>query len=398
MKRITELDGLRAIAVAIVVCDHYAPFRSFAHGVSARYGGTGVDIFFVLSGFLITGILLKAKTEPHPYLTFYARRNIRILPPLLLVTCCVYAAGYALGEPVNKKLLLAHLLFLRSFKGGGATLLHMLQVVRTHSLSPGLFHRSAPSAIPRDYARLPMADSLGPTWSLSVEEWFYLLWAPIVVMSSRRIIASIAAAACLWGLVIRWKVGGTGFFTSVDILAVGALLALWIEQRMQISCTMRRVLDSLIATVSATTSVLVILLWTFHRDALARTLVAFSVFGLIAWLVKSAGSRSPVAVMLRARPLVYLGGISYTFYLAHLPIYFLVRKLFDSFGRSVAAPQRTWCVALCSIAMTLAFAAASWTFYEQPLLKRKDTLAALFKRRFLQKDEPSPGPAATADA
>src|ERR1700686_3043295 len=101
MGRITEFDGLRAFAVGLVILDHYAPFRNFAHGAPARYGGLGVDVFFVLSGFLITTILLKAKSEQHPYRVFYARRSLRILPPFLLLLIVVYGSALALHEPLN---------------------------------------------------------------------------------------------------------------------------------------------------------------------------------------------------------------------------------------------------------------------------------------------------------
>ena len=93
MKRIQEFDGIRALAVGLVILDHYAPFRNFAHSAPARYGGCGVDIFFILSGFLITTILLKAKQEQHPYRIFYARRALRILPAFALLLVFVYGVG-----------------------------------------------------------------------------------------------------------------------------------------------------------------------------------------------------------------------------------------------------------------------------------------------------------------
>jgi len=85
VKRIREFDGVRAIAVSLVIFDHYAPFRNLWHSAPARYGGVGVDVFFVLSGFLITGILLDSRTESHPYRVFYARRSLRILPAYALL-------------------------------------------------------------------------------------------------------------------------------------------------------------------------------------------------------------------------------------------------------------------------------------------------------------------------
>ncbi|HEX5284027.1 MAG TPA: acyltransferase family protein, partial [Bryocella sp.] len=85
MSRILELDGLRAIAILLVLGCHYPGFANRAKRLP-EFGWVGVDIFFALSGYLITTILLGLRGRSAPYRTFYSRRAIRILPPYLAAT------------------------------------------------------------------------------------------------------------------------------------------------------------------------------------------------------------------------------------------------------------------------------------------------------------------------
>jgi peptidoglycan/LPS O-acetylase OafA/YrhL len=379
MKRIPEFDGVRAIAVGLVILDHYAPFRTLAGGAFGRYGGAGVDIFFVLSGFLITTILLQSRGEAHPFRIFYARRSIRILPAYALALLLVYAAGAWLHEPLRMKILLGQLLFLRGFAKTGPLLHHCLLVMQ-HSLSlPGWFRVLPRAALSADYGQLPMTASLGPTWSLSVEEWFYLLWAPVVLLLSRRTIALFAGVICALGLLLR-SLGdpGTSFFTSVDVLVSGALLALWVERRPSLTIRSRVAIDRGLAAGAVVAALALLMLTLLHRAALSRTLIEISVVGAFAWLIRHSGDQHPIAALLRLRPLVLLGSVSYMVYLIHLPLYFLVRHGFVAYAPGLGPLQRTWAVALCSMAATLCFATLSWLLLERPLLDRKERITAYF--------------------
>jgi peptidoglycan/LPS O-acetylase OafA/YrhL len=380
MNRIAEFDGLRTIAVLIVIADHYAPFRNFANAAPARLGGFGVDVFFVLSGFLITSILLNLRGTDRAYLVFYTRRFLRILPPYIALLVLVYGIGMLLHEPIEKSKVLGQVLFLRSFKGTGAVMVRVWDVLRGTAVIPALFHKLASASIPRDYPRLPMSGSLGPTWSLSVEEWFYVLWAPVVLIFRRRIILIIALFACVIGFLLRWfGAGGTDFFSSVDILIVGAVLALWIERRKNVSPQIQRLCDNLIA-VSAFLSFILFLVLTFaHRDLISRTLIEIFVFGAIAWIIRHADRSNPICSLLRVKPLVYMGTISYTVYLIHLPMYFLVRSALQ--GPTALLPELAgmWIVAICSVTAAIAFSATSWKYYELPILQFKDVLTERIK-------------------
>src|ERR1700727_1389422 len=92
--RIKELDGLRAIAVLAVMGGHYL---SWLPALGTRNGWLGVDLFFVLSGFLITSILLQTRRREHYFKTFYARRALRILPPYLLAIAVYLAVSLMAG-------------------------------------------------------------------------------------------------------------------------------------------------------------------------------------------------------------------------------------------------------------------------------------------------------------
>ena len=128
----------------------------------------------MLSGYLITTILLGLRAVQRPYRIFYARRLLRILPPFGLLLLLVYGGSALLHEPISKSKLIGQLLFLRSFRDTGAVLSGLRDVLSGHSQVPGLFARITRTPISRDYPYLPLTGSLGPTWSLSVEEWFLL--------------------------------------------------------------------------------------------------------------------------------------------------------------------------------------------------------------------------------
>jgi peptidoglycan/LPS O-acetylase OafA/YrhL len=377
MRRIQEFDGLRTIAVFIVIADHYAPFRNFANGAPARFGGFGVDVFFVLSGYLITTILLGLKKEERPYQVFYARRFLRILPPYALLLILVYGIAILLHQPLDKSKIFAQIFFLRSFNGTGLVLTRFADVLRGVNHVPGLFHKIASSPIPRDYGWLPMSASLGPTWSLSVEEWFYVLWAPVVLLFRRRIILIIAVLVCIMGFFLRWLgAGGTDFFSSVDILVAGSILALWMERRPILSENDRRRVDIAITWVSILAFAQLIVLTFMHRDLISRTLIEILVFGALAWIIQHTGALNPIFRLLRSPLLVYVGTISYMVYLIHLPMYFVVRSSLAHVTTGWTELSRMWVVAICSVAGSIAFSALSWKYYERPVLGLKDILTA----------------------
>src|SRR5580704_17000760 len=112
--RILELDGLRAIAILLVLGCHYPGYANHLWRIP-EFGWIGVDIFFALSGYLITTILLGLRSRPTPYRTFYSRRLIRILPPYLVVTFFLFAVAIV-QHWKRLNLAISQIFFLQAFQ------------------------------------------------------------------------------------------------------------------------------------------------------------------------------------------------------------------------------------------------------------------------------------------
>jgi peptidoglycan/LPS O-acetylase OafA/YrhL len=197
-----QLDGLRALAVSGVVVSHFIP-------ESSRYlnaGGMGVRLFFVLSGFLITGILLEARasvddgerTVGTQLRRFYLRRFLRLFPALALVIVCAWIAGV----PEMRRSALWHASYLSNVY----------------------------------FARLGHFDgSVSHLWTLAVEEQFYLFWPLLLFLVPRRLLGATVVAMTLVGPTYRLLAALSGAnpiavsvlpFACFDTLGLGAMLAL----------------------------------------------------------------------------------------------------------------------------------------------------------------------------
>ena len=224
--RILELDGLRALAITAVMLFHFSPHRNLF-----RFGWAGVDLFFVISGFLITGILLDLRSDPSPYRTFYWRRVLRIFPPYYAVLAIAAVFAFVIHhEPFEARQWFACLFFVPGiFRGVHLGLiLHRILGTAEFDVSSNPFFRP----------RFPYYSwNLFAYWSLIVEELFYLLWAPVVLKIGKRWIATLALASlvlcpCVRGLthVVQFE-ESIGFLTRFDSLAIGACLSLLLRAR-----------------------------------------------------------------------------------------------------------------------------------------------------------------------
>ena len=223
MGRVKELDGLRAIAILSVVAWHYlgagdgpssTPWRIFI------VGRTGVDLFFVLSGYLITGILLANRGSSNYFAAFYGRRSFRILP-IYFGLVAIYLAGRQLGGS-------ARVLF-------DGTLPWWSYLIGLQNFW---------MAAEQTYG----AYWLGGTWSLAIEEQFYLVFPLVIYFAPPRILPRLLIALlvlCPVGRMIAYGLGDRyGYYVLMplraDILAMGALIA-WLEFSGSISESVRRV-------------------------------------------------------------------------------------------------------------------------------------------------------------
>ena len=375
--RISELDGLRAIAIAAVIVSHYRAFADhFGH--VTQFGWAGVDIFFVLSGFLITSILLRLKTAARPYRTFYARRMRRIFPPYYLLLAVVLGAA-ALSGVAPDHSAWHYICFLPSLMGTSGAIHHVGAVLTGRAAVHALWGTPALPVGGGGYLPLSIGASLGHLWSLSVEEWFYVIWAPLVLIASRTstgiAIAAITAIAfllrCLGFDDDSWYFM---FVCRLDTLAVGAALALWYSRRGEVSERTRRRGDAIVSAAAVAAALLLLALLVRIRPVLGHEircsplfaafgtpLIGIATAGAIAWILRHQSSPHPLCRVLRSRPMVFVGTVSYTVYLVHVPMYYFATKL---------VPGSDWLSSGLAILLSLTVAAASWKYIESPLLSR----------------------------
>jgi peptidoglycan/LPS O-acetylase OafA/YrhL len=365
-EHIPALDGMRGVALLAVMFCHYGRFyvpapRTVAHALSSvcRAGWMGVDLFFALSGFLITGILLRAKGSRHYFRTFYVRRVLRILPlyyGALVVLFVLVPLFVDVRDPLtvlvyqNQTWLWAHsvnLLFAwrgEFLEGGWVWISHF--------------------------------------WSLSIEEHFYLLWPLAVFWLEAEALLGVAIAAIFAAPLLRSAMLAYGAsvatvytFTPcrVDGLACGAMVAIvyangarWQRWRRWAS-----------ASFCACSLVLVTLLLKEHMSVAGRWMcrvgytVADWTSAILLVLVLRGGSLSRVFSWGVLR---WFGKYSYGAYVLHVLLQPFLRAWMPPERIAAATGSETLAVlghAALGIGSTMFFAVLSWHAYEKHFLKLK---------------------------
>jgi peptidoglycan/LPS O-acetylase OafA/YrhL len=290
-----DIDGLRALAVLAVIAFH--GFPEYVAG-----GFVGVDVFFVISGFLISGIILdETRADIFSLRRFYGRRVRRIFPALLLVLVVSLLAGWWLLLPADMER------FGQQLTASAAFVSNFYFWFQSGYFSP-------------DARTFPLLH----LWSLGVEEQFYIVWPLIITALQKRtnwIIFAIVVigASSLYLSVALSDNHEVDFFspaTRAWELMLGALVA-WLVRRDHATSPTGRVAD--LATIVGLTSILASVLLFDQRFSYPGWLALFPTIGssLILW----GGANSGVAsVILSARALVFVGLISYPLYLWHWPL------------------------------------------------------------------------------
>jgi peptidoglycan/LPS O-acetylase OafA/YrhL len=333
-----ELDGLRGLAILGVVVYHCEPRLqgTWMHS-AAEWGWAGVNLFFVLSGFLITSILLGTRDKPHYFHNFHARRALRIWPVYLLVLAVVYLnAPWFIGPSV-----------LEAIKA--APWLAYLFCVQN------LFHLSLPPA-------------LAPTWALALEEQYYFLWAPLVRWLRRPwmlTVVLVAALVCspLLRLGVHPWLTPTHTLIKLDGIALGSLMALGLYTL----ALSRRVwlwmgLGALVAGIAAAATVA-------GGTAFLDTALATGFAGAVLAAMATTGARNPINAFLRRGPLAFYGRISYGLYMTHIMV-FIFFGWFDLRMDHYGVAGNLAVVAF-RLAASTAVATALWYGYESQILKLK---------------------------
>jgi peptidoglycan/LPS O-acetylase OafA/YrhL len=363
-RRIPELDGLRGIAIGLVLAHHYALGVPAGGAVDravlalASAGWIGVDLFFVLSGYLITGRLLDARASGAPLAAFYARRALRIAPPYFLLLAVCLVVGPALGVRLAPRSE-ADLAWFALFASNVLTVVH-----------------GWPDRV------------VAHLWSLAVEEHFYLLWPLLVLWVPVRRLAAVTIAVALasagtraWGLAHGLDASDVYVltFTRLDGLALGSALAALEASGVQPERWRR--LAAPLAIACALALAMLVALGRGHWGAWSHELLVAGLFALAAGgasalaAVLGVGPGHVVGRALRLRPLRVAGRLSYGMYLFHMPLVEAAHRA--GWQPAVLVPQgaASWpylaVYAALQAAALLLVAEAIWRFVEAPALRLK---------------------------
>jgi peptidoglycan/LPS O-acetylase OafA/YrhL len=346
-----QLDSVRTIAVAMVIATHWEP-RATTFWFN---GGLGVKLFFVLSGFLITGILLDARRQADRsglertavLKSFYARRFLRIFP-LFYATL---ALTFLLGVPTVREFIW----WLIPYLG------NVLLALRGEWLS-GIAH----------------------FWSLAVEEQFYLVWPVLILFTPRRLLLPLIASAIVFAELFRLVLLLEGInaitvgvlpFASLDTLGLGALLALlWQRREGEAGGTALTALG--VASIGGCLVFFALHIASWLRGVPAYCAWIMSVtdaltaFGAV-WLTVR-GWRGPLARLMNWAPLVYLGKVSYGLYILHPFMPGIVVKILRLLRLPDVAPLGPIFVGVLNLAALIGVCSLSWHFFEKKVnnLKR----------------------------
>jgi len=374
--RIPELDGLRGFAISIVVAYHYfyfsppvgyhpqsLPARLYANFENCiALGWSGVDLFFVLSGFLIGGILLDARHSPRYFRAFYARRFFRIIPIYYIWTAAFVVASLALAAAAGAfspdirfpwQMIPMQLLFLQN-----------MGLVGYSTLARPWFE---------------------PTWSLAVEEQFYLVSPLVVKWLSKKTLYAVLALVIVATPFFRISLQGATFrfanaqdwpytlmFSRADALCIGILVALlWKDADIRQWLRSHSNAIRLAAGVFAA-GVVALALWSPSFRSWPMQSVGYTWMGLFYSMVLLLVLANPLGILgsiARVKILREIGKISYCLYLIHqmagLAVQAILHRLFGTPGAALAVAG----YAFAAVA-AYAFAQASWKYFERPLVER----------------------------
>jgi len=369
-KRIPELDGLRGIAIFLVILCHYIGGNppGLRHSLTRRIaevlglGSIGVDLFFILSGFLIGGILLSSRSSPKYYKTFYLRRFFRIIPIYYL-----WLAIFGLA-----------MLAAKTWNVWGGIEFHTVVPFWSYFIFLQNYFQGATWA---------QVYWLGPLWSLAVEEQFYLLAPPVVRKLSPTRLLKVLSGVLVFSLLLRLFLSSMyganydywGIIASTDWmpcraddLALGMIVAvLWANPQSRARLQQRRNV-SYAGLFSCAVALLAMFYWIMKPDSFVTATVARTVIGfffVFLLMIALTDKDGLLGTVFRWRPLRELGKVSYCVYIIHQAVaWALYRSILHSEPRFDG-----WSaigVSVLSFAVTVLIAEFSWRYFESPLIHR----------------------------
>ena len=355
---VTALDGVRGLAVLMVVLYHTTDYMSSsglilrAFRFPLRIGWSGVDLFFVLSGFLITGILLDTRESPRYFQSFYARRALRIFPLYYFVlTAVLVAARFAPG--LNSILPIAH-----------DRIFYFFYLNNWWLLLKDTWH----------------ANIIGHFWSLAVEEQFYLWWSLCVFLIPPKYILRVAAIGIVLALAIRCGIYAhagmardlvENSFARMDSLLAGAFLA-GLVRRPAILLRMKRPIY-LAGAISAVVALAIVYLIRSAAmiDVVAYSFLAMAFGALVLFAFLTNMEKSRVKQWLSDKRLTTVGKYSYGMYVYHVPLLAVESKVIRRFVHYETTVWGNLLFAVAILATTFLIAKLSFDLFESRFLQLK---------------------------
>jgi peptidoglycan/LPS O-acetylase OafA/YrhL len=378
------LDGVRGLAILMVLLFHFVGNTVATNRIEraiigvTNYGSYGVELFFVLSGFLITGILYDARNKPHYFRNFYMRRVLRIFPLYYGVLALVFFIAPLI--PLLRGPTLDFLVDRQAWA--------WLYAVNIYIAKEGDWSFSY----------------LEHFWSLAIEEHFYFFWPLVVFLLAPRprtlIAVSLGTVLCAMLARLTGSLLGLSWWTTyvltpfrLDGLALGALLAVTARQAGGLERLMRG-----LPWVVAVAVVLLALTFTWTRLVsreglelllpVRAALILVLLACLLVWAL-IAPEQSATSRFFRSRPMVFLGIYSYGLYVYHhfISYYLTTNRTELELGRWLGSHGAAVALqATLGVSASLALAYLSYEFFEKRFLR--------LKRRFETAKEPAPQPAA----
>ncbi|MCB1841095.1 MAG: acyltransferase [Alphaproteobacteria bacterium] len=381
--RYREIDGLRAIAAFLVIWAHAADMAGAISSDNiltnfymniARLGSSGVTLFFIISGFLITGILIDTKDHPDKFKNFYIRRTLRIVPlyyaALLLIYILINCFSLSGGNYQLSQVFLYHILFISNW-----------------------VPYFDPNNLATSYADLAWFMHL---WSMAVEQQFYIFWPALFFVlyqdRSERFVLTVMVSLIVFATVLRiiqtytwyWWPPYTGTLTRMDALFLGAVLAVLLSKNPDALQKIQAVSAAFVPVLLIVLALVSIAISLGNKGLTLNAVIIVPLTALLYFFLINAmilpAKENALRKFLNTRYIQYSGKISYGLYIFSVPVQItLGNMLIDMGSKNYWVNHIVMLVA--GLAITHAMASLSYTFMERPIMRLKKTWAPYDNRK-----------------